>query len=325
MTGVVSGYRLVGRIRAGGMAEVLLGERILDGGGARRVAVKRLLPHLEGEPRFARALRAEAALMRRVRHANVVRAERYVEERGRGHLILELVDGIDLAVLRARARLRRRAVPEVVAAALMAQAATALDRVHAAGIVHGDVTPGNLLVAMGDRRGGAGAGRLKLCDFGVAHAIGSAARAPLAASAPYLAPERATGDRIAPGDERADAWSLGVCAWELLAGRRLFARGDLPSTLAAIRLGAPPPLALVRPGVSPSLAAIVDGALVADPDRRASARAIGDAFAGWLVEHADAEESDLALWLAALDDGRRDDAAPATAPITAILDDARAA
>jgi serine/threonine-protein kinase len=312
----VAGWQLVTRIGAGGLAEVYLAE-----GHGRRAAVKRLLPHLEDDERLRRALRDEAELARRVRHHNVVRVDGLVEERGRGQLVMELVDGIDLSVVRARARVRRSAVPPCVAAALMAQAATALERVHAAGIVHGDVTPGNLLVTLGERIGGRGAGRLKLCDFGVAHEAGAPARAPLAASAPYLAPERIAAGRVDAGDARADAWSLGVCAWELLAGRRLFARSSTERTFAAIRALDVPPLGRDRPDVPPALAAIVERALEPDPARRATARALADAFAAWRITTGAAAEAELQSWLRSLDDGARFAAvAPSpTVPVTALL------
>src|SRR5207237_6260672 len=87
-----------------------------------------------------------------LRHPNVVRVRGYGEDRGHGYLIMEFVDGLSLGHVRARSTLRHRPAPLGVVAALLNQAAAAIDYVHRAGVIHGDVTPANLMVTLGDRR-----------------------------------------------------------------------------------------------------------------------------------------------------------------------------
>src|SRR5207245_1144224 len=103
--------------RAGGMAEVYLAESE----SGELVALKRLLPHLDGDPRFRAWLREEARLGARLRHPNVVRVRGYDEERGHGFLIMEFVDGLSLGHVRARSALRHRPAPLGVVASLMNQ------------------------------------------------------------------------------------------------------------------------------------------------------------------------------------------------------------
>jgi serine/threonine protein kinase len=312
-----SGWRLRERLRAGGMAEVYLAERP-DG---ERRAIKRLLPHLEGQARLAGALEEEARLGRSIRHANVVRVDGFERDGGRGHIVMEYVDGVDLAVLRARARALHREVPLMVVAALMAQAGAALAHAHGSGIVHGDVSPGNLLVTMGC----ATAGVLKLCDFGLARRrAGSHPEAsPLGASTAYVAPEQVgDGNAVRAGDDRSDVWSLGVCAWELVAGRRLFGsgRGRRDETLARIRRFVPPPLERVRPGVPRSLSALITGALARDPAARPPALTLGERFTAWYAARRNgAGDGRLAAWLGSLDE-ERPAAAPALSPTTLVDD-----
>ena len=319
----LGGYRLISRVRAGGMAEVYLAESPM---GA-RVALKRILPHFDDDPRYVEWLREEIRIGLGLRHPNVVRVLDHGEEGGHPFLVMEFVDGISLGHVRARSRVRRHtATPLPVVAALLSQAAAAIDYVHRRGIVHGDVTPANLLVSLGDRRDPrrTGAGLLKLCDFGVAWQVEDAAISrgrPLAGNPAYVAPEQAAGSQ---GDRGSDVFSLAVCAWELLAGRRLFARGSTEATLEMVRKAEVPRVEALRR--EPHLEAVLRKALARDPaDRLPSARALGDAFLDWLVAH---EESDLAmsLWLGALDDEQPAPNHPRPEPThTALLDDAQAA
>jgi serine/threonine-protein kinase len=279
MAALVDGWRLVSRIRSGGMAEVYLAER-----AGRRAAVKRLLAHLEARERFAAGLREEARIGLGLRHPQVVRTRGLVEEDGRGHLFMDLVDGPDLASLASRGR-----PPLGVAAAVLAQAALGLAYVHAEGWVHGDVTPANLLVATA----GPSVGAVKLGDFGLARAAGAPSLSPVAGSPAYLAPEQIERGMASAGDDRSDVFALGACAWELLAGRSLFAAGSTEETLARVLRGAPR-LAAIRPSLPPALGALVDAALDRSPSRRPPAIAL----ARGLSVHADA--AGLRAWLLAL-------------------------
>ncbi len=195
--------REVGR---GGMGAVWLGR---DESLGRQVALKRigLLPGAD-DTDLARAER-EARLAARLNHPHVVTIfDVVVDEHTGGHwLVMEYVDGPDLAKL---VREEGRLAP-AEAARLLGQAADALVAAHAAGIVHRDVKPSNILV---DR-----SRQAKLTDFGIARVAGDAAltQTGLVTGSPaYLAPEVASGHR---GDEASDVWSLGATLFHALSGR----------------------------------------------------------------------------------------------------------
>jgi len=207
------GLRLLSPIGGGATAEVWEAE-----GPAGPVAVKALRAELCGRPGHAAALLREARKARLVRHPALVTVLATGEAAGRPYLVMELLRGTTLQA-GWPGRLPRRRV-----AALLAGPAAALARLHAAGLVHGDVKPGNLFLEEG--------GRLRLLDLGAARmAAGSALDesdwAPphgLPMATPrWAAPERLRGD---PPDPRDDVHALALVAAALLAG-------PAPSTLRA--------------------------------------------------------------------------------------------
>ena len=151
-------YRLEERIAAGGAGEVWRGR---DTVLARAVAVKLLRPEYAQHPETLARFRAEARHAAGVSHPGIAQVYDYGEDR-QPFLVMELVEGPSLAaVLLARGPLDASTVMDVAA-----QAATALGAAHAVGLVHRDIKPGNLLLDPG--------GRVKITDFGIAHAAGSA-------------------------------------------------------------------------------------------------------------------------------------------------------
>jgi len=208
----VGRYRIVEEIGRGAMGAVF---RAHDPQLDREVAVKVIsaslagesLPGGEAEARFLR----EARLTARLRHPGIVA----VHDAGRQgpdlYLVMELVEGESLA-----ARLARGAYPvPSEALEIVAQAADALAVAHAAGVIHRDMKPGNLLLAPD--------GRVKVGDFGVAKAVGESTELTrtgmLVGSPAYMAPEQIKGEVL---DGRADLFSLGVVLYELLLRRRPF-------------------------------------------------------------------------------------------------------
>jgi len=209
-------YRLTDRIAAGGMGEVWRGEDDLL---TRSVAVKLLPTGRAGDEAFLARFRAEARYAASLSHPGIARVYDYGEsaEFGGAFLVMELVNGEPLSAILARAgRLSPDATLDIVS-----QAARALDAAHQAGIVHRDIKPGNLLVAAG--------GTTKITDFGIATAVAAAQASHLTetgmvmGTAMYVSPEQATGAQVT---EASDIYSLGVVAYECLAGHPPFTASE---------------------------------------------------------------------------------------------------
>jgi serine/threonine-protein kinase len=257
-------YRLTDRIAAGGMGEVWRGEDSLLN---RAVAVKLLPTGRAGDESFLARFRAEARYSASLSHPGIARVYDYGEsaEFGGAYLIMELVKGEPLSAILARAgRLSPDATLDIVG-----QAARALDAAHQAGIVHRDIKPGNLLVA--------GGGTTKITDFGIATAVRAAQASHLTetgmvmGTAMYVSPEQATG---APVDSSSDLYSLGVVAYECLAGHVPFTASE-PLAIAYAHKHAPVPA--LPPDVPQPVADLVYHMLAKTPaGRPVSARVVAD-------------------------------------------------
>src|SRR5256885_15345109 len=151
----------------------------------------------------------------------------------------------------------RGPLPPHEAARLVSQIAAALDAAHEAGVIHCDVKPANVIV---DERGTA-----KLTDFGIARAARGPREHELIGTARYIAPERVAGE--AP-TERSDIYSLGLVAYELLAGRPAYAEMETEDLLRERLEGSPPSLRTARVGVSDPIDQVVRRALARDPSQR---------------------------------------------------------
>jgi eukaryotic-like serine/threonine-protein kinase len=251
MSGLVAGrYQLRERIAAGGMGEVWRGlDVVLD----RPVAVKVLRPDYAGDDETLARFRAEARHAASLTHPGIAKVYDYFETDD-GHppyLVMELVDGPALTGLLARGPLDAATTTDVIA-----QAADALSAAHAAGLVHRDIKPGNLLIGPG--------GQVKITDFGIARAAGSAPitrTGTLIGTPAYLAPERIAGASATPAS---DLYSLGILAWECLAGSTPFSGREIEVALAHRGLPLPP---LPR-GVPAQVAALIDELTAKDPAGR---------------------------------------------------------
>lgn len=252
-------YRLLERIDEGGAGQVWRGrDERLD----RDVAVKILGPSADEafRERFADEARRAAAVV----HPNVVTVFDEGRDGSDAFMVMEHVRGKTLRDIVAE----RGPLPPHEAARLVTQIAAALDAAHEAGVIHCDVKPANVIV---DTQGVA-----KLTDFGIARAARGPREHELIGTARYIAPERIEG--LAPS-ERSDVYSLGLVAYELLAGRPAYAEMDTEDLLRTRLEGAPPSLRSARVGVSEELDRVVRRALARDPhDRYASAGAFARAF-----------------------------------------------
>lgn len=261
-------YRLDSRIATGGMGEVWRGTDTILG---REVAIKLLKNEYADDPSFRARFETEAQHAASLHHANIAAVYDFGESPTadgsgvlRPYLVMELVDGQPLSAL------LRPGEPMDPAAVrgLLAQAADGLAAAHAGGIVHRDVKPANLLVTP-DRR-------IKVTDFGIARAaegVGMTQTGEVMGTPQYLSPEQARGETATPAS---DVYSLGVVAFECLAGRRPFV-ADTAVATALAHLREPVP---ALPGSVPAdLAAVVRRALAKLPQDRF---ADGAAFAAAL-------------------------------------------
>jgi serine/threonine-protein kinase len=257
-------YRLTDRIAAGGMGEVWRGE---DGLLNRAVAVKLLPTGRAGDEAFLARFRAEARYAASLSHPGIARVYDYGEssEFGGAYLVMELVNGEPLSAILARAgRLSPDATLDIIS-----QSARALDAAHQAGIVHRDIKPGNLLVAAG--------GTTKITDFGIATAVAAAQASHLTetgmvmGTAMYVSPEQATGT---PVTDASDIYSLGVVAYECLAGHPPFTASE-PLAIAFAHKHEPvPPL---PPDVPQPVSDLFYHMLAKTPEERpASVRVVAD-------------------------------------------------
>ncbi len=261
-------YRLDSRLATGGMGEVWRGTDTTLG---RTVAVKLLKAEYAEDATFRRRFETEAQHAASLHHPGIAAVYDFGEGGSsdapglpRPYLVMELVEGQPLSAL---LRPGQPMDPEV-ASDLMAQTATALAAAHAAGIVHRDVKPANLLVTP-DRR-------VKVTDFGIARAaeaVGVTQTGQVMGTPQYLSPEQARGQTATAAS---DVYALGVVAFECLAGRRPF-QTDSPVTTALAHLNQPVPD--LPDAVPAPLAAVVRRALAKDPaERWPDASALAAAF-----------------------------------------------
>jgi eukaryotic-like serine/threonine-protein kinase len=245
-------YELDERIGRGGMADVYRGhDRVLGRG----VAIKVIAPHLFSDEDHAIRLRREAQVAAGLNHRNIVAIHDAVgDASGRQGIVMELLPGRTLADLRAEhGRLEIEHAVELVDGV-----AAGLEAAHAAGLVHRDVKPGNILLGPD--------GEPKLTDFGIARAVdATASTVTVHGSVPYVAPEQLQGMTT---DARGDLYSLGCVLFELLTGRPPFA-GSTPAEVITGHVKVPAPgVRGLRPEVPPALEAVVARLLAKDPAQR---------------------------------------------------------
>ncbi|HEY2688913.1 MAG TPA: PQQ-binding-like beta-propeller repeat protein [Streptosporangiaceae bacterium] len=264
----IAGYRLEERIGTGGMAVVF---RARDERLDRPVALKILSPALAADEafrhRFIRESRAAAA----VDDPHIIPVFEAGEADGVLFIAMRYVPGGDV-----RALMRQLgSLPAVRAAAIIWSVASALDAAHAAGLVHRDVKPANMLV---DARAGR-PDHVYLSDFGLskgATASGPTGTGQFLGTANYSAPEQMAGHRV---DGRADQYSLACAAFELLSGEPPFPREQVTAVIWAHMSEPPPPLTSRRPDLPPAADQVMARALAKAPeDRYASCREFADAL-----------------------------------------------
>jgi serine/threonine-protein kinase len=260
-------YRLEGRLGYGGMSTVHVA---MDLRLQRQVAVKLLAEHLAEEPTFVSRFQREAQAAARLVHPNVVQVFDSGEDERTGQyfIVMEYIEGSSCAQI-----LRDYGWVEVnEAVSIIEQACEGLQYAHRHGVVHRDVKPGNLLRSRD--------GAVKLADFGIAKATEQSSITQVGSvlgTAAYLAPEQARGEEAGP---RADLYSLGVVAYQLISGRLPYEASSLTELALKQQQERPPTLDTFVAAVSPELADAVGKALALDPEGRyQTAREMREALA----------------------------------------------
>jgi Tol biopolymer transport system component len=269
----IAHYRITDRIGAGGMGEVY---RARDSRLERDVALKVLPDVFAGDPERLMRFEREARLLASLKHANIATIHGIEQDGNRRVLVMELVEGEDLAQ-----RVARGPLPQDEAIAIARRIADALEAAHEQGVVHRDLKPANVVVTPD--------GDVKVLDFGLAKAVeGDAsssglsqsptllASSPTAAgvilgTAAYMSPEQARGKRV---DRRADIFAFGCVLYEMLCGRQAFGGETVSDTLAAV-LRAEPDWSGLPANTYAPVRALLRRCLEKDPRQRL--RDIGEA------------------------------------------------
>ena len=269
----VGPYRIVQLLGAGGMGEVY---RAHDAKLGRDVAVKVLPQIFSVDPGRRARFDREARLLASLNHPHIAAVYGTEDSDGVPALVMELVEGEDLAE-----RIARGPIPPADALPMAGQIAEALEAAHEQGIIHRDLKPANIKVRED--------GTVKVLDFGLAKVLeplssgtGSAANSPtmsgvatragfILGTAAYMSPEQARGK---PADKRADIWAFGVVFYEMLTGRPLYAGQTAAEILAGV-IEREPDVSALPPATPPSIRELLGRCLTRDPRHRL--QAIGEA------------------------------------------------
>jgi formylglycine-generating enzyme required for sulfatase activity/predicted esterase len=255
---IVSHYRVLEQLGAGGMGVVYLAEDVRLN---RKVALKFLAPGV------ARDATAEARLLREAQsasaldHPHIATVYEIGDWEGQLFIAMAYYAGETL-----RHRIDRGPMSIGEIAAITGQIADGLATAHAAGIIHRDLKPANIIITP--------AGQAKILDFGLAKLVSSAEQetamsmtqaGTTVGTVAYMAPEQARGEHV---DQRADIWALGAVLYEMITGRTPFDGHNLTAMLLALVTQQPAPLRSLRPDVPPELERIVGNALEKDSAAR---------------------------------------------------------
>ncbi|HUG46963.1 MAG TPA: BTAD domain-containing putative transcriptional regulator [Candidatus Limnocylindria bacterium] len=248
------GYQLLERIGEGTFGVV---HRAIQPGVGRQVALKAIRPSLAHQTEFIRRFEAEAQLVARLEHPHIVPLYDFWRDADGAYLVMRWIKGGSLA-----SRLRGPPLAVEHAVALLGQVSSALAAAHAAGVVHRDVKPANILL---DEQGNA-----YLSDFGIARELAAGGSGDTAAdSARYLSPEEVRGE---PATTRSDVFALGGLMYEMLVARR-------PYTGSPVEPLVPP--SSLRPELRSRFDGLAARALALDPQNRfPDARAFAQALEG---------------------------------------------
>jgi uncharacterized membrane protein affecting hemolysin expression len=259
-------YVLQQKVARGGMAELYLADYVRDDGFRRRVAVKRILPHLAGNQNFIKMFTREARVAALLQHPNVVQIFDYGNIENAYFIAMEFIDGKNLGEV---LKQLGHGLPVEIAVFIMSQICKGLDYSHnkkddTTGepfkIVHRDVSPQNLLISY--------QGEVKISDFGISKARSEPSLTQagvVKGKLAYLSPEQALGESI---DHRADIYALGLVFYETLTGKRVYEFGNEVDAIRTIPAMAIEPLHNAISDIPQELSRIVMTCLEKQKDAR---------------------------------------------------------
>jgi hypothetical protein len=259
----IGAYEITGVLGSGGMGEVY---RARDSRLRRDVAIKVLPQSVAGDPDRLARLEREAQMLAALNHPHIAQVYGLEESDGLRALVMELVEGEDLA-----ARIARAPIAVAEAVSFARQIAEALESAHARGIVHRDLKPANIRVA---------GARVKVLDFGIAKAVESgdpatapdtltltnplASRRVIVGTPAYMSPEQAAGTGV---DRRTDIWAFGCVLYEMLTRTRAFAGKDASDALVSVT-AREPDLTTLPEETPESVRRLLRRCLQKDPNQR---------------------------------------------------------
>lgn len=261
-------YEVLSLLGSGGTADVFFARAVEGKHAGEHVAVKRLHPRRAKDPAAVQLFEAEASTLASLKHANIVRTIESGVFDGQHCLVMEAVEGRDLAQILRRCRARKKTLPIELACYCAKVLLSALAAVHGAELVHADVSPHNLFVSR--------SGLIKLGDFGLTRRAGMGSGNAIKEGRPtYLAPEALDGEFSRSGD----LWAAAVTLYELLTLEAPFTGNTIDELTLAIRSKREAPLREKRDECSGPLEALLRGALEKDRARRPqSAKEFADAL-----------------------------------------------
>ena len=265
------------------MAEVFRAESAGLEGFKKKVAIKRVLPHLSEKKRFIQMFLDEARLGAFLSHSNCVQVFDVGVGDNTYFIVMEYVDGADLKAVIEWLRKAGRSIPTSAAVYITTKICEGLEYAHnltdeqgnSLGLVHRDLSPPNVLITK--------FGEVKIVDFGLAKASSQLEKSEpgiIKGKFSYLSPEAALGKEV---DPRTDIFAAGIILWELLAGRKLF-QGDTDfETVKQVQRAEVPSISKINRDVDAKLEAIINKSLARDPDTRfLTAKDFAQALNAWL-------------------------------------------
>ncbi len=279
-------YRVIERLASGGMAEVFIAESAGIEGFKKRVAIKRVLPHLSEKKAFIAMFLDEARLSAHLSHSCVAQVFDIGVGDNAYFIVMEYVDGADLKGVIEYLRKMSKPFPMECAVFIASKMCEGLSYAHELTstegepmqVVHRDMSPPNVLITK--------YGEVKIVDFGLAKATSQLQKSEsgiIKGKFSYLSPEAAHGKEV---DARTDVFAVGIILWEMLSGRRLFYGDTDFATVKQVQLAQVPSISQINKDVPIELERIIARSLAREPEKRyQTARDLGRDLISFLYKN----------------------------------------